>query len=68
MGHTEELSDLACGTVIGSHLCHKSVHAISALLDLPQTTVSDIIVKWKRLEATTAQPRSGGPRKLAEQV
>ena len=28
-----------------------------ALLDLPQTTVSVIIVKWKHLGGTTAQPQ-----------
>jgi len=50
----KELSDFDRGTVIGCHLCHKSVREISALLD---TTVSAIIVKWKRLGATTARPR-----------
>ena len=48
-GHTEELSDLQRGTVIGRHLSNKSVHQISALLELPQSTVSAVIMKWKRL-------------------
>ena len=48
MGRTEELSDFKHGTVIGCNLCHKTVHKISALLDLPQTTVSAITDKWKR--------------------
>uniref|UniRef100_A0A8C7CV03 Unconventional myosin-IXAa-like n=1 Tax=Oncorhynchus kisutch TaxID=8019 RepID=A0A8C7CV03_ONCKI len=60
-----ELSDFL-STVIGCHLYNKSVHHISALLELPQATVSAVIVKWKRLGATTAQPRSGRPHKLTE--
>ena len=59
MGYIEELSDFQRGTVTGCHLSNKSVHQISALLELPQSTVSVVIMKWKRLGATTAQPRSG---------
>ena len=66
MGHTEELSAFQCGTIIGCHLSNKSVHQISVLLDLPRSTVSAVIVKWKRRGATTAQPRSGRPHKLTE--
>jgi hypothetical protein len=33
----------------------------------PRSTVSAVIVKWERLGATTAQPRSGRPHKLTEQ-
>ena len=43
---TEELSDFQRGTVIGCHLSNKSVHQISALLELPRSTVSAVIVKW----------------------
>jgi transposase len=43
-----------------------SVCKISALLELPQSTVSAVFVKWKRLGATTAQLRSGRPHKLTE--
>ena len=66
MGHTEELSDFQHGTVFGWHLSNKSVPQISALLELPQSTLSAVIVKWKHLGATTAQPRSGRPLKLTE--
>ena len=44
-----------------------SVCKMSALLELPRSTVSAIIVKCKCLGATTAQPRSGMPHKLTEQ-
>ena len=53
---TEELSDFQRGTVIGYHLSNRS--------ELP--TVSAVIVKWKRLGATTAQSWSGRPHKLTE--
>ncbi|CAI9548779.1 unnamed protein product [Staurois parvus] len=34
MGCSQELSELKCGTVIGCHLCNKSIHEISLLLIL----------------------------------
>ena len=64
---TEELSDFQRGTVIGCQLVNKSVRQISALLELPWSTVSAVIVKWKRLGATTAQLQSGRRHKLTEQ-
>ncbi|XP_076324347.1 uncharacterized protein LOC143232607 [Tachypleus tridentatus] len=66
MGHTEELSDFQRGTVKGCHFSNKSFHQISALLELHRSTISAVIVKWNRLEITTAQPQSGRPHKLSE--
>ena len=65
-GHTEELSDFQRGTVIGRQHSHKSVRQIFDLLELRRSTVSAVIVKWKRLETKVAQPRSGKPCKLTE--
>ncbi|XP_049900362.1 aminoacyl tRNA synthase complex-interacting multifunctional protein 1-like isoform X1 [Epinephelus moara] len=67
MGRSEELSDFKRGTVVGCHLCKKSVREISALLNLPRSTVSAVILKWKRGGITTALPRSGRPHKLKEE-
>ena len=39
---------------------------ISALLELPRSTVNAVIVKWKCLGATTAQTQSGRPHMLTE--
>ena len=39
---------------------------MSSLLDIPRSTVSDIIRKWKRLGTTATQPRSGRQRKITE--
>ncbi|CAI9591934.1 unnamed protein product [Staurois parvus] len=66
MGRSQELSDSKRGPVIGCHLCSKSIHDISFLLNIPQSTVSGIITKWKQLETTATQPRSGRPRKMTE--
>ncbi|KAM7009283.1 aminoacyl tRNA synthase complex-interacting multifunctional protein 1-like [Tautogolabrus adspersus] len=67
MGRREELSDFQRGTIVGCHMCKKSVREISALLKLPRSTVSAVILKWKRGGITTALPRSGRPHKLKEE-
>ena len=66
MGRSQELSEFQRDTVIGCHLCNKSGHEISSLLNILQSTVSGIITKWKRLGTTATQPRSGRPRKMTE--
>ncbi|CAI9615541.1 unnamed protein product, partial [Staurois parvus] len=66
MGCSQELSDSKRGTVIGCHLCNKSIHDISWPLNIPRSTVSGIITKWKQLGTTATQPPSGRPRKMTE--
>ncbi|CAI9558744.1 unnamed protein product [Staurois parvus] len=66
MGRSQELSDAKRGPVIGCHLCNKSIRDISWLLNIPRSTVSGIITKWKQLRTTATQPPSGGPRKMTE--
>ncbi|CAI9554368.1 unnamed protein product [Staurois parvus] len=53
-------------TNICERLCNKSIHEISLLLNIPQSTVSGIVTQWKQLGATATQPRSGRPRKMTE--
>ncbi|XP_045904412.1 aminoacyl tRNA synthase complex-interacting multifunctional protein 1-like [Micropterus dolomieu] len=67
MGRGEELSEFQRGTVVGCHMCKKSIREISALLNLPRSTVSAVILRWKRGGITTALPRSGRPHKLKEE-
>ncbi|CAI9619221.1 unnamed protein product [Staurois parvus] len=62
MGCSQELSEFKIGTMIVCHLCNKSIREISLL----QSTVSGIITKWKQLETTATQPRSGRPHKIKE--
>lgn len=66
MGRSEELSEFQRGNVVGCYLCKKSVREISALLNLPRSTVSRVILNWKRGGITTALPRCGRPHKLRE--
>ncbi|CAI9609581.1 unnamed protein product [Staurois parvus] len=56
MGHSQELSEFKRGTVIGCHLCNKSICEISSLLNIPQSTVSGIITKWRQLGTAATQP------------
>ncbi|CAI9555848.1 unnamed protein product [Staurois parvus] len=58
MDRSQELSEFKCGTVIGCHLCNKSIHEISLILNIPRSTVSGIIKKWKQL-GTTARSERG---------
>ncbi|CAI9568672.1 unnamed protein product [Staurois parvus] len=64
MGRSQELSDSKRGPVIGGHLCNKSIRDISWLLNIPRSTVSGIITKWKQLGTTATQPPSGRPRHM----
>ncbi|CAI9603053.1 unnamed protein product [Staurois parvus] len=53
-------------TNIGERLYIKSICDISWLLNIPRSTVSGIITKWKQLGTTATQPPSGRPRKMTE--
>ncbi|CAI9560912.1 unnamed protein product, partial [Staurois parvus] len=66
MGCSQELSEFKRGTVIGCHLSSKSIREIFLLLNIPWSTVSGIITKWKQLGTTATQPRSGRPRKMTQ--
>ncbi|CAI9560511.1 unnamed protein product [Staurois parvus] len=67
IGRSPELSEFRRGTVIGYHLCNKSIYEISLLINIPRSAVSGIITNWKlQLGTTATQPRSGRPRKMTE--
>ncbi|CAI9539182.1 unnamed protein product [Staurois parvus] len=53
-------------TNICERLCNKSIRDISWLLNIPRSTVSGIITKWKQLGTTATQPRRGRPRQMIE--
>ncbi|CAI9566992.1 unnamed protein product, partial [Staurois parvus] len=48
-------SEFKRGTVIGCHLCNKSIREISFLLNIPRSTVKGIITNWKKLGTTVTQ-------------
>ncbi|CAI9561458.1 unnamed protein product [Staurois parvus] len=56
MGRSQELSEFQHGTMIGCHLCNKSTREIFLLLNIPRSTVSGIITKWKQLGTAATQP------------
>ncbi|CAI9594041.1 unnamed protein product, partial [Staurois parvus] len=43
---------------------NRSIRDISWLLNIPRSTVSGIITKWKPLGTTATQPPSGRPRHM----
>ncbi|CAI9579234.1 unnamed protein product, partial [Staurois parvus] len=51
-------------TNICERLCNKSIRDISWLLNIPRSTVSGKITKWKQLGTTATQPPSGRPRHM----
>ncbi|CAI9583926.1 unnamed protein product [Staurois parvus] len=68
MDCSQELSEFKRGTMIGCHLCSKSILEIYLLPNIPRSTVSGIITKWKQLGAIVTQPRSDRPHKLQSRV
>ncbi|CAI9570734.1 unnamed protein product [Staurois parvus] len=54
-------------TNICERLCNMSIPEISLPLNIPRSTVSGIITKWKQLGTTATQTRRGRPRKMTEQ-
>ncbi|CAI9535399.1 unnamed protein product, partial [Staurois parvus] len=68
MGRSQELSEFKCGTVIGCHLCNKSTREISLLLNIPRSTVSGIMTKWKQLGTTATQPQSGWGQRMLKRT
>ncbi|CAI9534741.1 unnamed protein product, partial [Staurois parvus] len=49
MGHSQELSEFKRGTVIGCHLCNKSICEMSLQLNIPRSSVGCIITKCNQL-------------------
>ncbi|CAI9564511.1 unnamed protein product, partial [Staurois parvus] len=45
MGRTQELSKFKRGTMIGCHLCNKSIREKSLLLNIPRSTVRGTVTK-----------------------
>ncbi|CAI9589852.1 unnamed protein product [Staurois parvus] len=68
MGCSQELSEVKHGTVIDCHLCNKSIREISLLLNIPQSTVSSNITKWKQLGTTATRPQSERGQRMLKYV
>lgn len=61
-----ELTDFQRGMVVGCHLSHQSVRSIVTLLNIPKSTVHDVIKRWNLEHANHPKPRPGRPHKLTE--
>ncbi|CAI9597559.1 unnamed protein product [Staurois parvus] len=58
MDRSQELRNFKHSTTIGCYLCNKSIREIFLLLNIPRSTISGIITKWKQLGTTATQPPS----------
>lgn len=63
----EQLSEFLRGTIVGCYTCKKSIREIATMLNLPQPTVTSVLLRWKREGSTVALPRRARPHKLAEE-
>ncbi|GFW23487.1 transposable element Tc1 transposase [Trichonephila clavipes] len=66
MSKSKELREFDRGSIVGCHLCGKSVREIADILQKPKSTVSDVIVKWKRRDSERAEKRTGRPKILGK--
>ncbi|GFX04680.1 hypothetical protein TNCV_1912251 [Trichonephila clavipes] len=66
MNKSKVLSEFNRGSIVGCHLCGKSVCEIADILQKPKSTLSDVIVKWKRRGSETAEKRTDRPKILSE--
>ncbi|GFV95930.1 RCC2 homolog [Trichonephila clavipes] len=66
MSKSKELSEFDRGSIVKCYLCGKSVREIADILQKPESTVSDVIVKRKRRGSETAEKRTGRPKILGE--
>ncbi|CAI9557388.1 unnamed protein product [Staurois parvus] len=66
MGRSQELNEFKRDTMVGCHLCKKSIWEISLLLNIPRSTVSGI-TKCKQLGTTETPSQRGRPHKMTEQ-
>ncbi|GFT37319.1 hypothetical protein TNCV_1127421 [Trichonephila clavipes] len=64
MSKSKELSEFDRGSIVGCHLCGKSVRETADILQNPKSTVSVVIVKWKLRGSETAEKRTGRPKYL----
>ncbi|GFW42373.1 transposable element Tc1 transposase [Trichonephila clavipes] len=66
MSKSKEISEFDRGSIVGCHLCGKSVREIADILQESKSTVSDVIVKWKRRRSETAEKQTGTSKILGE--
>lgn len=66
MARGAELTDFQKGEIIGCHLANLSIRQISKKLDLPKSTIGNVLTRWKTEGNVQTKSRTGRPRKLTE--
>jgi transposase len=66
MSKTRELSDFERGEIVGLSKGNFSYRKIAVILDIPKSTVGDVVKKYNEQGSTTTAPRSGRPKILSE--
>ncbi|GFV07080.1 transposable element Tcb1 transposase [Trichonephila clavipes] len=66
MSKAKELSEFARESIVGCHLCGKSVREIADILQKPKSTLSNVIERWKRRVSETSEKGTGRPKILDE--
>lgn len=61
MTKTRELTPFERGEIVGLYKGSHNITNISKTLDIPRSTVNDVIVKWKKDGLTSSSPRPGRP-------
>ncbi|GBC01687.1 hypothetical protein RclHR1_00430004 [Rhizophagus clarus] len=61
MTKTHELTPFERGEIVGLYKGSHNITNISKTLDIPRSTVNDVIVKWKKDGLTSSSPRPGRP-------
>ncbi|XP_075444851.1 uncharacterized protein LOC142488342 isoform X3 [Ascaphus truei] len=62
---SKEISEDLRKAVIDAHQSRKGYKTISKALGLPQSTVRQIVYKWRKFKTTVNLPRSGRPTKIS---
>ena len=66
MSEQRELRVVERDMIVEAHKFGHSVREISQQVNVPRSTFSDVIVKWKRQESAEPNNRSGRPNKLSD--
>jgi len=66
MSKRRELTDFKCGEIVGLSKGDFSQRNITKILDIPKSTVGEVIKKYNEEGLTTTASRSGRPKILSE--
>ena len=68
MPHTKEISEDLRLRMVDLHKAGKDYKSISKSLDVHQSTVRQIVYKWRKCSTVATLPRSGCPAKMTERA